>query len=210
MANITRRSNEEFRHGERQHELQQKQTKRTDKEYRERERLIKETERSNPKFRDAERQQQAQQKRSNRSNEQYKEQETRRGQILKSKCRLNPLFKQMERVYKAEKRHKMTLVQRQNVYVKETQRRAMKRKELDKGQQDHEQTTQSTHSINLKDSLASFSDIISKSCTYVCTCCMQTWFHQSVINAHELKKRTQIPCQDQVRSDRLNLIKKTA
>ena len=186
VAKQSARKDESFRNTERQYELASKQNARKDTDFKQKERVAKQSARQDESFRNSERQKELASKQKARKDPDFKKDEFKRDLKRKQKSRSIPLNLEKERLHKQNLRRKNP--EKEKAYNKN--KKQLKRKSSIFLENEQLLKKRKVQGSTIEECIKKFEEKISEGPLYICICCHQTWFSDSVVNACSFKKTT--------------------
>ncbi|XP_062602358.1 uncharacterized protein LOC134264070, partial [Saccostrea cucullata] len=185
IARKLKRQNDDVKHKENKRETTARKIKRQNESEKELDKTARKLKRQNAEVKEKERENDKSARKLKRLNFEVKQKENEENRISKSKSRENPLVLQKERQKKQAKRS--DFYHRQNERLDNKQRKQEKRKNKEYCNRENERNRQRQFGINIQDCIHNFHEQIKHGPVFICSCCHQTWFKESVLKVENTK-----------------------
>ncbi|XP_062599574.1 uncharacterized protein LOC134261132 [Saccostrea cucullata] len=163
--------------------------KRQDSEIRERERKMntayRKSKRQDAEIYEKERTMNTAGRKLKRQNIEVQEREKEGSRISKRLCRENPIVLEKERLRKQAKRSNISF--RENERMLNREQKQKKRTDVEYCEKENERKRQKRYGVDIEDCIQNFHEQIRHGPIFVCSCCQQTWFKESVSKVESTK-----------------------
>ncbi|XP_062602755.1 E3 ubiquitin-protein ligase BRE1A-like [Saccostrea cucullata] len=184
-----KRQDAEIKEKERQMDKLARKSKRQDAEIKQKERemdkLARKSKRQDAEIKEKEREMNTAGRKLKRQNVKVQEKEKEGSRISKRKCRENPIVLERERLKKQAKRSNISFRENERLLNREQKQRQRADKEY--CEKVDEQQRRKKFGIDIEDCIQNFHEQIKHGPIFVCSCCQQTWFKESVSKVENIK-----------------------
>ncbi|XP_062614811.1 uncharacterized protein LOC134276593 [Saccostrea cucullata] len=184
-----KRQDAEIKEKEMQMDKLARKLKRQDAEIKEKERemdkFARKSKRQDAEIKEKEREMNTAGRKLKRQNVKVQEKEKEGSRISKRKCRENPIVLERERLKKQAKRSNISFRENERLLNREQKQRQRADKEY--CEKVNEQHRRKRFGIDIEDCIQNFHEQIKRGPIFVCTCCQQTWFKESVSKVKNIK-----------------------
>ncbi|XP_062569080.1 uncharacterized protein LOC134231172 [Saccostrea cucullata] len=189
FARKLKRQNVEIKEKEREMNTAGRKLKRQDVEIKEKERKMntagRKLKRQDIEIKEKERKMNTTGRKLKRQNVEVQEKEKEGSRISKRKCRENPIVLEKERLIKKAKRSNVSFRENERLLNKEQKQKQRADKEY--CEKVNEQKRRKRFGADIGDCIQNFHEQIRHGPIFVCSCCQQTWFKESVSKVENLK-----------------------
>ncbi|XP_078328660.1 uncharacterized protein LOC144623788 [Crassostrea virginica] len=182
-ARLLKRQNVEVKEKEKQMDTNARKFKRQNVEVKEKERQMntnaRKLKRQNVEVKEKERQMDTNARKFKRQNVEVREKEQVQERVYKKRCREDPSFLEAERLKKQAKRCNNFYKQTEKVCSRDSKQQ--RRSDKDYCEMENERQRRGRFGITIEDCIRKFHGHIQLGPVYICSCCQQTWFKESVL-----------------------------